>query len=349
MIENRKSDHLKSAINNFKYQNLLKDIRLMHKCLPKHNYNETNLSTTLFNKEIKLPIMFNAITGGAKESLEINKKLARVANDLNIPIAVGSQKIAIKDDSFTNTFEVVREFNPTGLVIANVGAYATVDMAKKAVEMISADALQIHLNAPQELAMPEGDRNFKEFTTNIEKIIDELNVPVIAKEVGFGMKKEDIQELAALNFDAIDISGVGGTNFIKLENERYIEKDPPLKDLEEWGITTGESLLEASAYGFNNIDIIASGGFSSSLDIAKALSLGAKCVAMAGFPLYILWNFGEEELKRKLEQIETQLKSILLLTGSRKLKEFEESPVLIQGNLKEYANQRNLDIEYLSS
>ncbi|ACB85211.1 type 2 isopentenyl-diphosphate Delta-isomerase [Natranaerobius thermophilus] len=339
----RKSDHLHLAINQYDTQNILEDIKLLHNCLPECNYDEINLSTSLCGLNFNNPIMINAITGGTQEAYQLNKKIASVAREVNIPMAVGSQKIALEDQNYQDTFEVVRRENPRGVIFANIGAYATPQMAQQICEMIKADGLQIHLNIPQELAMGEGDRSFQGYANNIAKIIDYVDIPVIVKEVGFGVKKEEISKLMDIGVKAVDISGCGGTNFINLENSRL--EQPNLPSAKDWGIDTGSSLLEAVESSYHNLDIIASGGFSRSIEITKALALGARCVALAGYPLHILWHYGQDELISQLEQLLTELRSMMLMCGATSISQLCQTPLLITGKLREHADLRGIDVK----
>lgn len=189
---------------------------------------------------------------------KINATLAAIAAQTGIAMAVGSQSVALSDPSLRDTFKIVRQVNPDGPIFANIGANRSVTDALAAVKMISADALEVHINTAQELIMPEGDREFH-FTENIAEIIAKLQVPVIVKEVGFGISQETIHQLINMGVKYINVSGRGGTDFAKIENFRRHSKD--MGYLENWGLTTTESLLESRQFQ-NQATMIASGALS---------------------------------------------------------------------------------------
>ncbi len=338
---NRKSEHLRLAIKYFQSTTMMSDVQLLHNSLPRLNLEDIDYSSTLCGYPIKAPIMLNAITGGSAEACQINKQLASTARQLKLPLAVGSQKIGLKNSSARKSFEIVRQENPKGIIFANLGSYATPKMAKEACEMIDADGLQIHLNVPQELAMPEGDRRFYDMVNNIKDIVNSLDLPVIVKEVGFGITAENVEKLVQLDVDAIDISGRNGTDFVKLENSR--STSPLLPSLENWGLTPAQSLLEAMTINLNGSSVIASGGFSNTLDIAKALALNADLIAMAGYPLYLIWNYGESVLVEQLSNMLSELKSIMLICGAKNTYQLRQVPTVISGELREFAQSRNID------
>lgn len=343
MVKNkRKQEHVHLAVENFTRNEVLSDIKLLHNSLPELNMDEIDISTKLCGINLPAPIIFNALTGGFHEATKINQKLASIAKKLGIPMAVGSQKVALEDSEQVKSFKIARETYPDGIIIANVGAYASPEMAKNACEMLSADVLQVHLNVPQELAMAEGDRKFYGFLDNIAAIKAKVALPVIVKESGFGIKNQEISRLADTGIDGLDISGQSGTNFIKLENKR--NQDGSRFWIEDWGLSTGQALLEASCHGFHQMNFIASGGFSYPIDIAKALALGVNNVGLAGYPLYLLWNYGEETLLLEIQHMLKQLKKIMLASGARDLNQLSQAPLVFEGKLLEYAKQRGINL-----
>lgn len=218
----RKREHINHALSTGqKRETGLDDITFVHVSLPDLALEQVDISTKIGELSSSSPIFINAMTGGGGQlTYEINKALARAARIADIPLAVGSQMSALKDPSERYSYEIVRKENPNGLIFANLGSEATARQAKEAVEMIEADALQIHLNVIQEIVMPEGDRSFSGALSRIEQICSEIKVPVIIKEVGFGMSKESARKLYEAGAAAVDIGGYGGTNFSKIENLR---------------------------------------------------------------------------------------------------------------------------------
>ena len=196
--------------------------------------------------------------------------------------------VALKDPAERKTYEIVRKHNPNGMVFGNLGSEATVQQARDAVEMIEADALQIHLNVIQELTMPEGDRDFRGALERIQHIAENISVPVIVKETGFGISKEAAYSLSRSTISAIDIGGFGGTNFSKIENQR---RKRMLDFFDDWGIPTAISIA-GDAILHSDKPILASGGIQNSLDIVKSLGLGASAVGMAGVILKQLLETG---------------------------------------------------------
>ncbi len=267
----RKWDHIRFAIEKPENRSTaFDDIKFIHQSLPDISVHDVRLDHSFGELSLSSPIFINAMTGGGGDkTYHINKELATVAKNTGLAMAVGSQMAALKDKSERYTFEIVRKQNPSGVIIANLGSEATVDQAKIAIDMIEANALQIHLNVIQELTMPEGDRDFSRALKRIESIVRGVGVPVIAKEVGFGMSKETVQVLSSVGVSFVDIGGAGGTNFAEIENKRRKET---LSFFNQWGIPTAISLLEASSAG-KDIFIIGSGGFTSGIDIAKGIAL----------------------------------------------------------------------------
>lgn len=301
--------------------------------------DEIDLSCDFLGRKLSFPLIINAITGGTEQSLDINRSLAAIAGKLGLAMAVGSQTIAVKAPDLRDTFQVVREVNPDGVIIANVGAGSSVSIALQAVEMINADALHLHFNVPQELAMPEGDRNFKGIIANVGRIVDTCPVPVIAKEVGFGFSRESVALLFAAGVRIFDCGGQGGSNFIAIENQRGGRFN---QELDAWGIPTAVSLAETLSLRLP-LSIIASGGMRTASDAAKALAMGAGMVAMAGSLLKVLLQDGALELEIYLQDFLYRLKAVLLMTGSRNIDELRQQQLLILGETAERLRVRAID------
>ena len=242
----RKKEHIHNFLqSDFQSDNYFKYIYLEHNALPEIDFNDIDSSCNFLGKTISFPLMINAMTGGFDKAVEINKSLASIAEKLNIPMAVGSQAIAVEDKDYEASFKVVREVLKEGLVISNINAFATVDQVSRAIDMIQADGVQIHLNPAQEICMSEGDRNFKGVLKNIENIVKKIHKPVIVKEIGFGISNEVAKKLLEVGVNYIDIGGRGGTNFIQIESER--NETFRFEELYQWGIPTALSLLECRA------------------------------------------------------------------------------------------------------
>lgn len=304
--------------------------------------DEIDLSCTFLGKKLGLPLVVNAITGGTKQAEEINYHLARLAQKYGLAMAVGSQTISIDDPELASTFSITREINPEGIIIANIGANRSVEDALAAVEMVKADALQLHFNVPQELAMREGDRSFKGVIDNVARIAEKCPVPVIAKEVGFGFSKESAFLLYQAGVKIIDIGGMGGTNFIVIEDKRGgMFKG----ELDNWGLPTAWSLAEVLSLKLP-FTVIASGGIRTALEAAKALAMGADMVGIAGSLLKVLLMEGERELDKMLAEIIYRLKAVFLMAGAKNVDELKTKPVIITGRTGEWLRLRGIEPAY---
>jgi isopentenyl-diphosphate Delta-isomerase len=339
----RKIEHINYAISTGqKRTHGLDDISFVHNSLPDIALKDVSLQTKIGELTISSPIFINAMTGGGGDKTEeINAQLAEVANMSDIPIAVGSQMAAIKDNNQRKSFEIVRKVNKNGIIFGNIGSEASVAQAEQAVEMIEANALQIHLNVIQELVMPEGDRDFTGVLKRIEAIVNKLSVPVIVKEVGFGMSKQTVSKLKGIGVSIVDVGGYGGTNFAAVENER---RSRQLQQFNEWGIPTSVSIVEAKAAS-PFISILASGGIQTSSEIAKAVSLGANSVGIAGYFLKILLEKGQEELVEEINHIQNGMKMIMTALGVQTVKELQNVPLVFRGETLTWFEQRAINIQ----
>lgn len=334
MRKYRKREHIENYLRSSYTGNpLFDDVLLVHNSLPECDFYEVDTSIMFLNKKINFPLMINAMTGGSEFTEDINRDLSLIAKEFNLPMAVGSQTLAMEDKDAIKSYQIVRENMKDGIVLGNLSGRATVDEAKFAVEMIGADGLQIHLNPAQELAMDEGDRTFRGILTNIEKIVASLDVPVIVKEVGFGMSKEVVKRLYDSGVRIVDVSGYGGTNFMEVENLRNPEND--LSELYSWGIPTAMSVIGAKSLGLDDLQIISSGGVRNSLDIAKSIAIGADMVAISGEILSYLIHGGYEYTMQYLAGLIYKTKIVMTLTGSKNIEELKKTKYFITGRLKD--------------
>lgn len=349
--EKRKLEHLEQALKtaNGPLSPCWEDLHLVHQALLNNNLDEIDTSVTLFQKKLKLPLLINAMTGGAEGLTSINRTLAEIACEYKLGMAVGSQTAGLNRQALAGTYKIAREVNPRGFLLANVSAGVKPELALAAVEMIEADALQLHLNGVQELAMDEGDRIFQGWAKNIEKICQLVPVPVIVKEVGNGISREIAAQLTGLGVKGIDTGGSGGTNFATIELSRSEREN--LVFLRSWGIPSALSLLEVSA-GILNLKqttsaplIIASGGITHSMQIVKALALGADAVGIAGSFLRELINNGEKALREKINHLSEELTVMMLLLGAQNIAEIRKVPVVITGFTREWCEQRGIDVK----
>ena len=333
MRSTRKKEHIENYLRtSYKGDNLLGDVFIEHDALPDMDFEDIDLSMTFLDKKIGSPIIINAMTGGTDFTQGINKDLANLARTFNIPMAVGSQTIALEDDNSAESFQIVREtIGPEGIVLSNLNGNSSVENAKRAIEIIDADALQIHLNPAQELVMEEGDRGFTGISKNIEAIVKSVDVPVIVKEVGFGISKDVGKRLYDLGVRNIDVAGYGGTNFIEIENLRNHTID--LSEFYDWGIPTALSLIECKSLG-EDLNLIASGGIRNSMDIVKSLVLGASIAGISGELLAYLVHGGYENAEQYLKNLIYKIKVAMILLGKKNLSELKGTNYKVTGKLK---------------
>jgi isopentenyl-diphosphate Delta-isomerase len=343
----RKWEHIRYAVENTN-QHLshgLNDITFVHQSLPDLALTHIQLNHFIGELPLSSPIFINAMTGGGGiQTKEINQKLAMVAKELGLAMAVGSQMSALKDPIEKLTYQVVRQENPSGIIFANLGSEASIEQAKQAIDMIEANALQIHLNVVQELTMPEGDRDFKGALKRIEEIVKGVDLPVIVKEVGFGMSKETVESLLSIGVSSVDVGGGGGTNFAYIENKR---RNHELSFFNNWGIPTAISIIEARSVN-STLPLIASGGIKDSIGIAKAIALGADAVGLAGYFLRLILERDVEETLLLTKELLEELRYIMLALGAKNITELQKVPLVISGYTHHWLNERGINTKRYS-
>lgn len=338
----RKDEHVSLAEKFYQTETPSFDqVRILHQSLPELSLNDVDPSTHFAGQSIPFPLFIEAMTGGSERTGQLNAQLAQLAASMHLPMAVGSQSVALKEPELVSTFSIVRKVNPEGLLIANLGAGHSVADAQAVVDMIGANALQVHLNAAQEMIMPEGDREFY-WLDSLAAIIAKISVPVIVKEVGLGMTAKTVQQLMAIGATQVDLSGRGGTSFAKIENYRRADKE--LSYLDEWGLTTPESLLEMRHLD-NRPIVTASGGIKTPLDAIKAVALGADYVGMAGEVLHHLVQTDLSQTETWLQQWLSDFNKLMLLTGSSTLKDLRKQSLVFSPELESFARQRSISLE----
>jgi len=296
-IDQRKADHIKINLEQDVRSSLttgLENYHFTHEALPELDLERIDTSLSLFGKKLHSPILISSMTGGTAEAETINLRLAEAAQEMKIVMGVGSQRAAIEKPELQKTFQV-RKVAPDILLFANLGAVQLnygygIDQCKQAVDMIEADALILHLNPLQEAVQDGGDVNFAGLAKKIEEVCKQIEVPVIAKEVGWGISEKTAKLLADCGVSAIDVAGAGGTSWSQVEMHRA--PDEFTRQLAAtfvgWGIPTSDSILNVKKALGNAVDavpgvyIFASGGIKDGLDIAKCIALGATLGGMAG-------------------------------------------------------------------
>ncbi|WP_421775820.1 type 2 isopentenyl-diphosphate Delta-isomerase [Gardnerella sp. KA00288] len=351
-IQNRKDAHLAlaDAQYNPRANSGFDSVRFMPNALPQVALDEVDSSVRVFAEDAscacsasansaflwRSPLYINAMTGGSANAQKINAQLARVAAKTGVAIASGSLSAALQNDALSDTFSVIRSENPRGFVMANVSAGTSQSDAMRAVDMLQANALQVHLNAAQELVMPEGDRDFRNWLKNIEQIVrscERVSVPVVVKETGCGMTARDVLRLRDVGVRAVDVSGRGGTNFVTIENAR--RSHGGYDYLADWGLTTVESLIDirkCEALKANPVEIFASGGVRTPLDVVRALALGASAVGVAGEFLHTLMHEGEDALTQQISDWQEQIRVIMALLGCKSVADLRDKTEFVHSD-----------------
>lgn len=341
MISNRKLEHLLICQNydvEFKDKTTgFEDIELIHNALPEIDKNDIDLSTSVFGKKLDSPLFISAITGGHPDAKKINKQLAIAAEENNIALGVGSQRAACEHPELADTYSVVRDNAPDCLLVGNIGA-PQLNLANKAVEILDADILAIHLNPLQESIQPEGDLDARGYLELISEISQLVDIPVMAKETGCGISAETARQLVDAGVDYIDIEGAGGTSWAAVET--YRAEDQYYGELFwDWGIPTAVSTVEV--VNEVNVPIISSGGIRSGLDAAKAIALGADSVGMA-LP-FLKKSISQEELNQFIHKFNDSLKIAMFLVGANNIEELKQSNLIIRGKTREWLNERGIN------
>lgn len=337
-MNSRKDEHVDLALQQSPTQQSDFDqLNFIHHALAGTNRSQIDLQVDDDRLSWSHPIYINAMTGGTTKTGEINRQLAQVAAQTGVAIACGSMSPVRKDVAAAKTFEVIRENNPDGFLIANVNATFSPAQAQQMVDLISADALQIHINSIQEIVMPEGDRDFSNWGDAIAAIVAHVSVPVIVKEVGFGLSGKTLTQLHKLGVQYADVSGRGGTNFAQIENSRRSRGE--YEFMNSWGQSAVRSLLDATTLPADQLPrLLASGGVRSALDVARLLALGALGVGVSGGFLKILMNDGANALADEIFSWHNQLKDIMTVLGAKTLAQLQQTDLVISKDLLDYCN-----------
>lgn len=323
LIESRKSDHIRINLDEDVQSGLstgLERLRFIHRALPELDLEKVDLQVQLFGKRLASPLLISSMTGGTAEAGELNRRLAEAAQATQIAIGVGSQRAALENPELAETFNL-RRHAPDALIFANLGAVQLnygygLQQCQQAVDMAGADALILHLNALQEAVQPEGDVHFSGLAEKIAAICSGLPVPVIAKEVGWGFSEEDARLLQEAGVAAIDVAGAGGTSWSQVEMHRA-ESDSQRRlaaAFLDWGIPTSEAILNVRRAA-PELDVIASGGLRSGLDIAKCLALGARLGGMAS-PFLKAAAISTEKVIETIAEVRREIQVCMFAAGA---------------------------------
>jgi len=305
----RKKDHIRLALADKTTLTSLDAYAIDYNSVPRFGLDTLDTSTTICNKKWQFPFFINAITAGGEECNKINQDFMEVSKACGIEFFPGSYSPALKDKNDEAAY-------PKGYSI-NLGLDKDPNLILDAIEKTKAQYIQLHTNPLQEIVMPEGDHNFESWLSTLTEVSKKSPIPVILKETGFGMNEETIKLAIDLNLAAVDVSGMGGTNFARIENGRREDKSTYLENI---GYTTAESLEFAAPYR-DKLDIIASGGIRNPLDVVKCLALGAKAVGVSKTFLEILVNDGKEALIDEIEKWKKELKFLMILMNAKNIDE----------------------------
>lgn len=329
---NRKDEHIKYALKYQSPYNSFDDMELIHHSLPDYDLSEIDLHTHFAERDFEFPFYINAMTGGSEKGRAVNQKLAQIAQATGLVIVTGSYSAALKnphDDSYPS-----KEEFPELLLATNIGIDKPYELGLQTIHEMQPIFLQIHVNLMQELLMPEGEREFRQWKENLADYATKMPAPVILKEVGFGMDLKTIEMAHKLGIKTVDISGRGGTSFAYIENQRGHNRSY----LDEWGQSTVQTLLNAQPM-IDKIEILASGGVRHPLDIVKCLVLGAKAVGLSRAILELVEKYSVEEVITIINGWKDDLRLIMCALNCKTIAELRQVDYLLYGKLNE-ANQK---------
>jgi isopentenyl-diphosphate Delta-isomerase len=356
-VKQRKAEHVQIALK----QDLSapqtaswRDVRLVHQALPEVDLETLDTSVDFLGYRLRYPILISAMTGGHPDVIAINRNLALAAEKYGIALGVGSQRAGILNPDVARSYAVTREAAPGAFLISNVGAPQLIEQARSqpftleqvcsAIAMIEANALAVHMNSLQEAAQPEGDRRAVGEARALKTLIGQLNLPVIAKETGAGVCREQALLLKSCGVAAIDVGGAGGSSMAAMEearsNDQGDERTRAIGALyRDWGIATPVSVVEA---GVAHLPLIATGGARSGLDIVRALGLGASLVGMA-FPFLKAASESFQAVCEVLDGLIFELKVAMQLSGAASIAEMRQVDLVVTGETYHWLRLRGFE------
>lgn len=332
------------------------DIQFVHQALPEVNLDEIDTSIEFLGRTLRYPIFVSSLTGGHPDVMNINRNLARAAEQYGLALGVGSQRAAIMNPALADSYSVTRENAPNAFLIANIGAPQliaqarhaafTIEQVQRAIDMIGANALAVHMNSLQEAAQPEGDRRAVGEAAALTRLTAQVPLPVIAKETGAGVCREQALLLRSCGVSAIDVGGAGGSSMSAMEAERSRARgDEQTMNIgllyRDWGLATPLAVVEASSA---KLPLISTGGVRNGLDMARALALGATLVGM-GFPFLKAANESYEKVCELLETVVAQMKVAMQLSGAASIAQLREVDVVVTGESRAWLTLRGFEPE----
>lgn len=356
-MKQRKIEHVNIALGqdiSAPQQANWHDIHFVHQALPEVDLDTIDTSVTFLGRELRYPIFMSSLTGGHSDVTSINRNLARAAEQYGLALGVGSQRAAIVNPAVAPSYAVTREYAPHVFLIANIGAPQlivqsrhpafTLAHAQQAIDMIGANALAIHMNSLQEAAQPEGDRRSIGEAAALRALTAQLAVPVIAKETGAGICREQALLLRSCGVSAIDVGGAGGSSMSAIEAARSESRgDERTRNIgmlyRDWGIATPICVVEASVA---KLPLTATGGVRNGLDIARALALGATLVGM-GFPFLKAASESYEQVCELLENVIAELKVAMQLSGASTIAQLQQTDIVVTGETRDWLTLRGFE------
>ena len=336
--QTRKADHLRICLEDdvqFRaLTNGLDKYRFEHTCLPELDLSEVDISTQFLGKTLNTPLLISSMTGGTQQAKTINCRLAVAAEKHGLAMGVGSQRIAVENPDTAHTF-AVRSLAPNAMLFANLGAVQLnytygLSQCLRVVDILQADALILHLNPLQECIQPNGDTKFKGLLDKIAQLCKQIDVPVIAKEVGNGISTTMAAKLIDAGVDAIDVAGAGGTSWAKVESQRAENNLQRRlgRTFADWGISTADCIVQIRDRN-RDLPLIASGGLRDGMEVAKAIALGADLAGLA-FPFLQAASQSESAVDESIELLIAEIKTVLFCTGNANLEQLKRSQSLIK-------------------
>lgn len=351
-ISRRKGEHIRLAASD-EHQSTVgagwDDISLLHDALPDIDADDVELGIELLGHRLRLPVVIAGMTGGHPDARRINGILGQLAQSAGVAMGVGSQRAALLDPALADTYAAAREAAPDAMIIANVGVaqlveqdgQAAFDVAvlRRAVEMVSADALVVHLNYLEESVQPEGQTRASGVSAALAAIVGELGAPVILKETGTGISRAVAARARDAGVAAVDVGGLGGTSFASIEAARAVAAADDVRarlgrTFGRWGIPTAACVAGTAGV----LPVIATGGIRTGLDAAKAIAMGAHAVGI-GRPMLQAALDGEAATKRWMAAFERELRTAVFLTGGRRVHDLWSAPRVVTGELLEWLRQ----------
>ena len=338
-ISARKAEHLDlCATDDVAFRGkstLLDEVHLVHDALPEMALSEVDLSVDLVGRELRAPLVIAAMTGGVERAERVNRDLAAVAQELGLAFGFGSMRPLLQGIRLGYD---VRSEAPDAVILGNLGVVqaraATTQQLADLVGSTGCDALCVHLNPAMEVVQPEGDDDFRGGLDTVQRLVEELPVPIVVKETGCGLSRSVGERLVARGVRHVDVSGAGGTSWVGVETLRARARTRRLGELFwDWGIPTAASVAQLSGLG---LGVVATGGIRHGLDVARAMALGAVAGGMARPFLQAHNEGGREAALEAAREVVDEIRVACLLTGARSARDLAERPIVVGEALRRW-------------